>query len=179
MPDGPVPPGWSFNPSGWLERLPAAIVALAGCAIATYLALYQLNVFPHVWEPFFGAGSTVILKQSSIAHLLPIPDALLGAFAYLCEFILDLVGGRQRWRTMPGVVLLLGLMTLALGLTAVALVICQPTLFHAWCTLCLGSAACSLILVVLVRHEVLAAVQHVRQAHAQGQPFWRTLWGMG
>jgi NADPH:quinone reductase-like Zn-dependent oxidoreductase len=36
--------GWRRHPSGWRERLPAATLALVGCAIATYLALYQLGI---------------------------------------------------------------------------------------------------------------------------------------
>jgi hypothetical protein len=91
-----VPPGWKKNPSRWFRRLSVIGQALTGCGIATYLALYQLDIVPSVWEPFFGDGSHVILKQSSIAHLLPIPDALLGAGAYLTEAILEAVGSRQR-----------------------------------------------------------------------------------
>jgi hypothetical protein len=69
------------NPSAWSKRLPVIGLALLGCGIATYLGLYQVDVIRHVWEPFFGNGSEVILKQSTVAHLLPVPDALLGAGA--------------------------------------------------------------------------------------------------
>src|SRR5262249_14017377 len=51
-----IPAGWHHNPSAWASRLTAAVVALIGCAIATYLTLYQVDVIHHVWEPFFGSG---------------------------------------------------------------------------------------------------------------------------
>src|SRR3954454_11231365 len=140
------PPGWSYNPLAWSERLPVLALALAGCAIATYLALYQLDVVAHVWEPFFGSGSRRILKESSIAHLLPIPDALLGAVVYVLDAAADVLGGRTRWRPLPWAVLLLGLISAALGAGGGGLAICQPVLFGAYCTLCLASAACSILM---------------------------------
>ena len=71
-----APPGWSYNPSSWKQRLPLVAVAMCGFGIAFYLALYQWRVIPDVWEPFFGSGSKVILN-SFISRLLPIPDAAL------------------------------------------------------------------------------------------------------
>jgi uncharacterized membrane protein len=68
-----------------------------------YLALYQWEVLARVWEPFFGEGSRVILT-SSVSHLLPVPDAALGAFGYLLDAVAGLIGGRQRWRTRPWIV---------------------------------------------------------------------------
>ena len=94
-------PGWSFNPSAWSRRFPAFVLALTGLGIATYLTLFQVGMFAEVWEPFFGNGSKLLLKQSSIAHLLPIPDAALGAIAYFLDALLDIFGGRTRWRTAP------------------------------------------------------------------------------
>ncbi len=69
------------DPSAWSKRLPAIALALVGCGIATYLALYQLGILAHSWEPFFGAGSRIILKESPLSHWLPVPDAALGALA--------------------------------------------------------------------------------------------------
>lgn len=109
----PVPPGWSYDPSTWGQRLP--IVGLAiGTAVATYLALYQMNVIRTVWEPFFGDGSRVILN-SSISHILPIPDAALGAIGYLVDAVTGAIGGRERWRTIPWTVIVFGLAMGPLG----------------------------------------------------------------
>jgi hypothetical protein len=175
MPAHDNPPGWSYNPSSWRQRLPVGALALAGFLIAGYLALYQVGVVTSVWEPFFGNGSTVILRQSGIACLLPVSDAALGACAYLAEFLIDLVGGEDRWSSAPWAVLLLGLVAAGLGATGVVLVICQPILFHAFCTLCLGTAACSLLIVLTAADEVLTAVQHLRREAAAGRPLWQAL----
>jgi uncharacterized membrane protein len=172
-----VPPGWGHNPSKWPHRLPVFLLALAGCDIATYLALYQVGVLPSVWEPFFGAGSTVILKQSAVANLLPVPDAALGAFVYLLEALAELPGGASRWRTKPCMVVLLGLVAAGLGAAAVVLVVCQPVLFGHFCTLCLASAACSLLSCVAAAPEVWATLGHLRREHGRGLPWWQALRG--
>jgi hypothetical protein len=158
------PQGWSRDPSDWRERLPALALSLTGCAIATYLALYQVNVLSNVWEPFFGAGSHIILKESPISHMLPVPDAALGAMVYLLEAISESIGGRQRWRDLPGAVFVTGAVAAGLGLAALVLVAAQALWFHAYCTLCLASAACSLAIAALVAPEVWAAAGYYRKA---------------
>ncbi len=157
-----APRALPHNPSAWSRRLPAAAVALVGFGIALYLALFQLGVLADVWDPFFGNGSRAVLKGSAIARRLPVPDALLGAVAYLVEAVLELAGGSDRWRTRPWLVGLVGLETAALALTAVVLVSCQAVLVRSWCTLCLCSAACSLVLPWLVWDEVRASLRHGR-----------------
>src|SRR5579872_2393861 len=179
MTDSDVPPGWGHNPSRWSHRLPVLLLALAGCGIATYLTLYQVGVLHSVWEPFFGNGSTVILKQSAIAHLLPIPDAALGAFVYLLEALAELIGGESRWRTKPWAVVLLGLIAAGLGVAAIILVVCQRALFGHFCTLCLASAACSLLGCAFAAPEVWATLQHLRREHEHGVPWRQALRGAG
>ncbi len=160
-----LPPGWTYNPSSWSKRAPLCVLALAGFAIATCLALYQVGFFPNVWEPFFGNGSQIIL-HSRLSRFLPIPDAALGACGYALEVISGVIGGRERWRTMPWIVLFFGVIVGLLGLTGVLLMIAQPVLFHAWCTLCLTSALISVCLVGLAADEVWASIQHLKRERA-------------
>jgi uncharacterized membrane protein len=129
-----VPPGWSYNPSIWGERLWLIGVALLGFAISAYLAAYQWELFDGVWEPLFGSGSQEVL-HSFLSKLLPIPDAALGAFAYALDAVAGAIGGTQRWRTMPWMVLLFGLAVGPLGIVSVLLIISQPVLLGAWCTM--------------------------------------------
>jgi uncharacterized membrane protein len=171
-----LPTGWDYNPSSWSERLPLLAIALIGCGIATYLALYQLGIVAQVWEPFFGTGSQTIL-HSSISRLLPVPDAALGALGYLLDAVSGAVGGRARWRTMPWIVILFGVAIGPLGLVSLLLVIAQPVVFQAWCTLCLTSALISVCMIGPAMDEVLASLQYLKRAHERGQSLRGTFWG--
>jgi uncharacterized membrane protein len=171
------PPGWSYNPSSWSERLPIVGLALVGFAIASYLAAFQIGLVPRVWEPFFGRGSEVILT-SSVSRVLPLPDAALGAFGYLLDAVTGVVGGRERWRRMPWIVILFGLAVGPLGAVSILLVILQPVLFDAWCTLCLASAIISVCMIGPAMDEFLASLQHVRRASRAGRSAWRVFWGL-
>src|SRR5918999_210142 len=172
------PPGWAYNPSDWSQRLPIIALALAGFGIATYLALYQWGVLARVWEPFFGEGSRVILN-SSISHLLPVPDAALGAFGYLLDAVTGIIGGRQRWRTMPWMVIIFGLAVGPLGAVSLLLVIFQPVLFDAWCTLCLASAVISILMIGPALDEFLASLQYLKAESSRGRSAWHAFWGLG
>jgi uncharacterized membrane protein len=172
-----VPPGWSYNPSSWSERLPLIALALVGSLIAGYLALYQSRVIESVWDPFFGSGTQVILK-SSVSRLLPIPDAALGAIGYVLDAVSGAVGGRERWRTMPWIVIVFGVAVGPLGLVSILLVILQPVMFHAWCTLCLASAAISVAMIGPAMDELLASLQYLRRERGRGRALWPAFWGL-
>jgi uncharacterized membrane protein len=173
----PVPPGWTCNPSAWRERLPVVVLALAGAGIAGYLALYQLGRTAGVWEPVFGTGSAAALR-SPLSRALAVPDEALGAWGYLLAAITGLVGSRRRWRTMPWIVLVHGLAVATLGAVNVALVIVQPVLLGARCTLCLASALISVLLIGPTMDEVLASLQHVRRRTLRGELFLRAILGL-
>ena len=172
-----APPGWDENPSAWAERLPVAGLAFVGFLIAGYLALYQLDVFGSVWEPFFGDGSKEIL-HSGVSKTLPVPDAALGAAGYLADVLGGIIGGTKRWRTMPWIVVLFGVAVGPLGAVSVMLVVLQPVVYGEWCTLCLASAAISLIMIGPAADEILASLQYMRREQAAGASVWRTFWGL-
>ncbi len=175
---GLLPPGWSYNPSSWRERIPLAALAALGFCIAGYLALYQWGVFATVWEPFFGDGSRHVL-HSFISRLLPIPDGALGALGYVADAVSGLVGPRDRWRRMPWIVVLFGIAVGPLGAVSLMLVIFQPVLFHAWCTLCLTSGLISMLMIGPAMDEVLASLQYLKRARHEGRSLWRAFWGLG
>jgi hypothetical protein len=175
--DDGIPPGWDYNPSSWPNHLPGLLLGLAGLGIAGYLALFQLGVLAEVWEPFFGSGSRFLLRESAIARLLPVPDAALGALAYLADVLADSFGGPARWRTAPWAVVLLGVVSGSLGAGGIVLAVCQPLLAGTYCTLCLASALCSVLILGATLDEVLACLQHLRRRTAAGHPLWRALRG--
>lgn len=176
MRKGDLPPGWDYNPALWDQRLPIIVLAVIGFLIAGYLALYQFEVVSSVWEPFFGDGSVRILN-SPISHVLPIPDAALGALGYLADAVGGAVGGKRRWRTMPWIVVFFGIAVGPLGLISVMLVVFQPVLFSAWCSLCLLTAFISVVMIGPSMDEVLASLQYLKRVKDSGRSLWRGFWG--
>src|SRR5262249_53777991 len=57
MDESTVPPGWTYSPSSWLQRLPIIVLAFFGFLVARSLAAYQLGQIASIWEPFFSGGS--------------------------------------------------------------------------------------------------------------------------
>jgi len=171
-----IPPGWSYNPAAWGQRMPIVGLAMVGFGIATYMALFQLKVFDTVWEPFFGNDSRKILT-SSVSELLPIPDAALGAIGYIADALTGVIGGTRRWRTMPWIVIMFGLAVGPLGFISILLVILQPVMFDAWCTLCLCSAAISVIMIGPAMDEFMASLQYMRRVKDAKVSLWKAFWG--
>lgn len=169
------PPGWSYNPSAWSERWGLIAVALAGLGIASYLALYQYGLLRTVWEPFFGNGSARVL-HSDLSRILPVSDAALGAFAYLVDAATGSIGGPDRWRSMPWMVVSFGIAVGPLGIVSVLLIIAQPVLLHDWCTLCLASGFISVVMIGPAMDEVLATLQYLRRESDRGRSLWNAFW---
>lgn len=176
-----VPPGWSYNPSDWAQRLPIILLALLGLYVSRYLAGYQLGHIPVLWDPFF-AGSpadprngTEEIVTSWISTSLPVSDAALGGWTYLLEILTGLVGSRRRWRTAPWLVLLFGLMIVPLGMTTILFIVIQPVVLGTWSTLALVGGAAVLIQIPYSLDELLATAQFLRRRVRAGQPALRVL----
>lgn len=176
-----VPPGWTYNPSAWAQRLPIVIMALTGVYVSRYLAAYQLEHIPTVWEPFF-AGSphdprngTEEIITSAVAKAWPVSDAAVGAFTYMLEILTGIVGSRARWRTMPWLVILFGLMIAPLGITSIFFIIIQPVVIGTWSTIALIGAAMILIQIPYSLDELIATAQFLRRRVGAGQNWLRVL----
>ena len=174
--DDSIPPGWDYNPATWGQRMPIIILAIVGFGIATYLALFQFKIIEDVWEPFFENGSRKILT-SKTSNILPIPDAALGALGYLTDAVTGAIGGPKRWRNMPWIVIAFGLAVGPLGFISVLLVILQPVLYDAWCTLCLASAVISIVMIGPAMDEMLASMQYMKRVKNSGESMWKAFWG--
>lgn len=176
-----MPPGWSFNPSAWTQRLPIILLAIVGLLFSRYLAAYQMGHVDSVWEPFF-AGSpddhrngTEQIITSSVSEAWPVPDAALGAFIYAVEILTGIVGSRARWRTMPWLVLAFGLMIVPLGLVSIIFIIIQPIIIGTWSTLALIGAAAMLIQIPYSVDELAASMSFIRRRTRAGRSFLRVL----
>ncbi len=176
MEPGPdVPPGWSYNPSSWPQRAPIIALALLGFFLSRQMTAFQLQHIPSLADPFFGLGTQRVLT-SKVSRAFPIPDAGLGAVAYMVEFLMGFMGDKRRWRTMPWMVTFFGILVVPLGIVSVTLIILQPIAVGFWCTPCLLAAAAMVTMIALTLDEVVAMCQFLVQARREGQPFWRTFW---
>ena len=79
---------------------------------------------------------------------------------------------------MPWIVVVFGVAVGPLGVISVLLVIAQPVLYGAFCTLCLASAVISLTMIPPAMDEVLASLQHLRRVRDAGDSVWRAFWGL-
>ncbi|MDP8905513.1 MAG: vitamin K epoxide reductase family protein [Chloroflexota bacterium] len=168
-----VPPGWSYNPSSWLQRTPVIALGWLGFFISRYMGAYQLGHIDAVWDPFFGAGTERIL-DSHISLMWPISDAGLGSVIYAGEALMGYMGSTMRWRTMPWMVAFFGIAVIPLGLVSIALVIMQPVAVGTWCTLCLVTAAAMLVMMPLAVDEVVAMLQFLGHNVRAGANLWRS-----
>lgn len=176
MASGPaVPPGWSYNPSSWPQRAPIIALALVGFFLSRQMASFQLGHVASLADPFFGNGTERVLT-SDVSRAFPIPDAGLGAVAYMVEFLMGFMGGKTRWRTMPWMVTFFGILVVPLGIVSITLITLQPLSVGAWCAPCLTAATAMLIMVALTLDEVVATLQFLVQVRREGQSLWQIFW---
>lgn len=180
--DDDRPLGWSYSPSSFTQRIPIVALAFVGLFVSRYLAAYQMGHVDGLWDPFFGPGGTSVRNGSEavvtswVSKGFPIADAGLGAFAYGLDILAGAIGDRRRWRTMPWMVLLFGMLIVPLGAVSVSFIIIQPPLIGALCTLCIVQAVVTVVLIPYSIDEVLATIQYLWRARRAGEPFWRTFW---
>lgn len=181
-----IPPGWSYSPSSWSQRLPVIALAFVGFFIARYLAAFQMGHISSVWEPFFGNDSdlyywngTARIITSDVSRAWPVPDAGLGAMSYLLEALSGLMGDRRRWRTMPWMVAMFGVLVIPLGSVSIFFIIIQPIVIGTWCTLCLMSAAAMVLMLPYTFDEIVAMIQFLVRSKSEGRSLWQVFWHGG
>lgn len=174
-----VPPGWDYNPSTWTQRLPIILLAVLGLEVSRYLTAYQLGLIDGVWEPFFMGSpadpqnGTEEIITSEVSEAFPIPDAALGGYTYALEILTGIIGSKARWRTMPWLVFLFGLMIVPLGVVSITFIIIQPIVIGTWSTLTLIAAAAMLIQIPYSVDELLATLQFVKRRVKAGKSWLR------
>jgi nucleoside-diphosphate-sugar epimerase/uncharacterized membrane protein len=169
-----APPGWDYSPSGWTNRLPIIVLAFVGLFISRYLAAFQMGHIDAAWDPFFGAGTERIIT-SPVSEAWPVSDAGLGAAVYVLEIVTGVIGDKRRWRTMPWLVLLFGILIVPLGAVSVYFIIIQPVVIGTWCTLCLVGALAMLLQIPYSFDEILATLQLLKARRGKGRPWWYVL----
>jgi hypothetical protein len=152
---------------------------MLGFFVAVWLGLYQWGLVDHVWEPFFAGNpadpqnGTEEIITSAVAEAWPVSDGGLGAITYILEILTGVIGLRARWRTMPWLVVVFGLMIVPLSVTSISFVIIQPIVIGTWGTLTLIAAAAMLIQIPYAVDELIASLQFVRRRVRVGQSWLR------
>lgn len=180
--DAPAPP-WDYNPSSWSQRIPLCVLAGVAFVISAYMALYQWRLIDSAWDPFFGEQTQRVL-DSDVSHRMMgwfgMPDAALGAIAYLGDVVFGLAGSTRRWQYRPWLVVLFGIDVIPLGGVSALLVFIQFTVLGEWCFLCLVTAVISLILVYWAYDEVWSSLLYLRRVWQRTRSWstlWRVFWG--
>jgi uncharacterized membrane protein len=180
--DVPAPP-WDYNPSSWRQRVPVCVLAGIGFFLSVYMALYQWRLIGSVWDPVFGEQTARVLDSTVSERMrswFGIPDAALGAIAYLGDAIYGLAGSTRRWQDRPWMTILFGLDVIPLGAVSAILVLMQGTVVGAWCFLCLVTAVISLLLVFLAYDEVWSCLLYLRRVWKSTRDpllLWTVFWG--
>lgn len=167
---GGIPPGWSYNPSSWIQRVPVIFLALLAWMFARYMAAYQLGYLDAIWDPVFGDGTEKVIT-SKISKDFPVPDAGLGAMAYTIETLMGAHGSIRRWHSLPWFVALFALLVVPVGLTSIVLITLQPIIVGHWCFWCLLTAVCMLFMIAFAIDEVVASLVYLHQAKKEGRLF--------
>jgi nucleoside-diphosphate-sugar epimerase/uncharacterized membrane protein len=177
MDETDTPPGWTYCPSTYLQRTPIIALGVVGLVLARILTAYQLGHIETVWEPFFeGRGplnGTEHIITSAMSKGWPVADGGVGAVTYMAEILMGAMGGRARWRTMPWMVVLFGIVVVPLGVVSIYFIIMQPIAIGTYCTICLLAAAAMLIMIPYALDELVAMGQFLVLNTRRGRPFWR------
>lgn len=169
------PKGWSYNPSSWKHRIPTVALAMCCWFFSRYMAAYQLGYISSIWDPFFTDGTLRVIT-SDVSKAFPVSDAGLGALFYSLEALLGWQGDRVRFATQPWLVFSFAFLVIPVGIASIVLIILQPLLVGAWCTWCLATALCMLIMIVLTAGEFAATLQFLYESVRSGACFWRVFW---
>lgn len=173
-----IPRPWSYNPSSWEQRIPICVLAMVAFFIATYMGLYQWRFVASAWDPLFGSQTESVLDSDVSERMrrwLLVPDAILGAIAYLGDAIFGLAGSTRRWQYRPWLVIIFGIDVIPLGIVSAVLVVLQGTVVGAWCFLCLVTAVISLVLVYMAFDEVWSCLLYLHEVWRESREL-KLLW---
>ena len=105
MDDSDVPPGWTYSPSTYVQRMPIIILGAVGFFLSRILTAYQLGHIDGVWEPFFASPSalngTEYIITSDVSKAWPVADGGIGAMSYMFEILMGVMGGTSLSSIMP------------------------------------------------------------------------------
>ena len=128
----------------------AALVALAGVFVATYLALYKLG---YIGSLVCAVGSCEVVQTSKWATLLGLPVAVWGVGFYLTMLAICLVGLTPRFADSVKLSQLLVVLSAMGVVVTIWLTYLELFVIHAICQWCVGSAVIVTILFLVCLYD--------------------------
>ena len=129
------------------RRMLAALIALVGLFVATYLTLYKMGV---IGTLACGSGGCETVQLSRWSTFLGLPVAAWGIGYYALVFALTFAGVQERWVASRGLALAT-LITTAWGVIfSVWLTYLELFVINAICRWCVVSAVLALVLFGLI-----------------------------
>lgn len=124
----------------------AALLALVGLFVATYLTLFKLGV---IGQLACAVGSCETVQLSRWATFLGVPVAAWGIGYYVVVLTLSMAGTMERWEESPSLAVGLVLLTAWGALFSLWLTALELFVIHAICQWCVISALLSVSLFVV------------------------------
>lgn len=128
----------------------AALVALAGVFVATYLALYKLG---YIGTLVCAVGSCEVVQTSKWATLLGLPVAVWGVGFYLTMLAICIVGLTPTYADSVKVSQLLVALAATGVVVSIWLTYLELYVIHAICQWCVGSAVIVTILFLVCLYD--------------------------
>jgi hypothetical protein len=133
------------------------------------VGLYQTGIIRRLWNPAWRRlDSSRVAAVGPAYHPLglPIPDSLLGLVSYAATAALAGLGGPQRHRERPWLVLLMAGKVLGDAALGVVLFRVQWVWYRTFCMYCVAATGASLAAVALMAPETRAALKWWRSRPA-------------
>ena len=124
----------------------AALLALIGLFVATYLTLFKLGV---IGQLACAVGSCETVQLSRWATFLGVPVAAWGIGYYVVVLALSVAGTMERWEASPSLAVGMVLLTAWGALFSLWLTALELFVIHAICQWCVISALLSVSLFVV------------------------------
>ena len=171
-PDHAAPPRWDVNPSARSQRAPVVTLSLVGLALSIACTLHARGVLEVFWEPF-----PVVTADGWIRRSLAVPMPELDIIGFGAVLVTALLGRKDRWRTIPSLVVATGVAVAFTAVSTVARWTAQYAESGRSSTLFFVLTGCAIALMPLVADEVYAAILGLRGTHSRGRLQKRAMGG--
>jgi hypothetical protein len=74
---------------------------------------------------------------------------------------------------------LFGVLVIPVSVVSIVLIILQPVVVGAWCSWCLATGVCMLIMILFTGGELVAVLEYLREARQKGSSLWQVFWKGG